>query len=157
MSPASVTESCVGSARPSSLQAGGDVEQDLELDGATVLHLVDEEMRDVERRAFDVDERPAQHLPDAQEQRVILAVERRRLAVAIVLRADARLAHAPLVDLIELTLTEVVTEEGVEERAARRELVPRAEHAARLGAELLTERLDGAARDVGQTCSVASS
>ena len=55
--------------------------------------------------------------------------------VAVVLGANARLANAPLVDLIELPLTEVVTEERIEERAAGRELVPRAEHAARLGAE----------------------
>jgi hypothetical protein len=114
------------------LRPGRDVEEDLELDRARVLHLIDEHVRDVERAAFTIEQRSAKHLEEAKEDRAILEVERRHVAIALAFDANARLPHGPILNLIELARSEERAEVAIEPRAVRGHVVPRDEHVAGL-------------------------
>src|SRR5262249_42622627 len=123
------------------------IEQHAQLDGARVLYLVDEEVREAHRLVVRVDERTAQDLPDAEQERRVLGVDRRDLPVALPFAPHARVADAPRVHLIELSGAEsgLSRERLGEALAAREELVPGREDSARFGPQLVPEALERAA------------
>ncbi len=84
----------------------GELQEDAQLDRARVLHLVDEYVRQPDRLGLGVHERSTQHLPGTQEQREVLRIERRLLAIALPVGPHARLTDAPGVRLIELRRAE---------------------------------------------------
>jgi len=65
------------------------LKQDAQLDRAGVLHLVDEHVGEPNGLALHVHQRSTQDLPAPQQEREVLVVEARLLAVAVALGPDA--------------------------------------------------------------------
>jgi hypothetical protein len=108
-----------------------EVEKNTKLNGACVLNLIDEEMRQTERLSFRVVQCPPEHLPRSQKQGSVFRVQAGRFAVTVGLGPNARLANAPLMDLIELSRPEA-SKSGEcfgEPLAVGQDLVPRPNHA----------------------------
>ncbi len=131
---------------------GREIEQHAELDRARVLDLVDEHVGVANRAAVGPGKRPAEHLPEAQQDGRVLGVDGRGLAVALAFAAHTGLAHAPLVHAIELPRTEarLALEDPRQALARGQQLVPRRGNAARLIAQILAELLDRVPRHVGK-------
>src|SRR4029079_2239887 len=59
----------------------GEIQENAELECALILTFVDEEMRELERRVIRTRERAANDLPDAEQNRHVLGVDRGKLPV----------------------------------------------------------------------------